>query len=132
MLRRSKKVRTHSPRRLIYILAPCLMLVMLVSLLNASGAFANHTPPGTYVNPVLITVPGSTTPVQSFADPSVIRGTDGFYYAYATTDPLNDADRDASGNLRFHHIPMARSADLVHWTYIGDALPTVPSWMAPD
>jgi arabinan endo-1,5-alpha-L-arabinosidase len=61
----------------------------------------------------------------------VISATDGYYYAYATTDPLADSDRDNGGNLNFHKIPQARSSDLVHWTYIGDAFATNPAYAAP-
>ncbi|HEX8231631.1 MAG TPA: family 43 glycosylhydrolase, partial [Chloroflexia bacterium] len=38
---------------------------------------------------------------------------------------------DGGGNLMFHQIPMARSTDLVHWTYIGDAFASTPSYAAP-
>jgi arabinan endo-1,5-alpha-L-arabinosidase len=69
--------------------------------------------------------------VETFADPAVIRGNDGFYYAYATTDPLHSNDRDSSGNFIFHKVPMARSSDLVNWTYIGDAFSTNPPWLEP-
>ncbi len=38
---------------------------------------------------------------------------------YCTTDPLNDEDRDAEGDLRFRKIPTMRSTDLVNWTFVG-------------
>jgi arabinan endo-1,5-alpha-L-arabinosidase len=65
---------------------------------------------GTYVNPVLD---------ADFPDPSVIQASDGYYYAYATQ------------TLRDHewiNIQVARSADLVHWQHLGDALPDKPGW----
>ncbi|SEP90767.1 family 43 glycosylhydrolase [Streptomyces radiopugnans] len=65
---------------------------------------------GTYVNPV------SRGFADTFADPAVVRGEDGHWYAFGTTDPLR------SGEGRMHSIPIARSADLVDWTYVGDAL----------
>jgi arabinan endo-1,5-alpha-L-arabinosidase len=82
----------------------------------------------------LLINPVSHTFADTFADPTVIRGQDGFWYAYATSDPLR------SGEGTAHHIPMARSADLVDWTYLGDALtgPAAPyvapgaSYWAPD
>ncbi|WP_270886761.1 family 43 glycosylhydrolase [Pedococcus sp. 5OH_020] len=76
----------------------------------------------TYVNPV------SKPFADTFADPSVIRGKDGLWYAYGTSDPLREGERTP------HKVPMARSTDLVHWTYAGDAFTaaTVPSWAAPD
>ena len=74
-----------------------------------------------YRNPLPATIPATGDRVETFADPDVIQGRDGAYYAYGTTDPLNDRDRDAAGALRTHHIPTLRSTDLVHWTYVGDA-----------
>jgi hypothetical protein len=75
-----------------------------------------------YVNPV------SRDVADTFADPSVIRAKDGWWYAYGTTDPL----REGEGTR--HIIPTARSADLVNWTYVGDAFTetTKPSWATPD
>src|SRR5690242_13018396 len=63
-----------------------------------------------YVNPVLD---------ADFPDPSVIRAPDRFYYAYATQTHRNG---------QWVNIQTARSADLVHWQYLGDALPVKPSW----
>src|SRR5215211_8815884 len=78
--------------------------------------------PATYVNPV------SRGFADTFADPSVIRARDGWWYTYGTTDPLRE------GEQARHIIPMARSRDLVHWTYVGDAFTesTLPGWAAPD
>ena len=61
---------------------------------------------------------------DTFADPSVIRGKDGFWYSYGTTDPLKEGEETR------HLIPMARSADLVTWDYVGDAFTeqSVPAW----
>ena len=63
----------------------------------------------TYTNPI------SADFADTFADPVIVRGHDGFWYAYATSDPLREGEHVA------HRVPMARSADLVDWTYIGDA-----------
>jgi arabinan endo-1,5-alpha-L-arabinosidase len=65
---------------------------------------------GTYVNPVLN---------ADFPDPAVIRAPDGYYYAYAT-QTLRDG--------KWMNVQVARSADLVHWHYLGDALPEKPDW----
>ncbi|MEV6847943.1 family 43 glycosylhydrolase [Actinoplanes sp. NPDC051411] len=62
---------------------------------------------------------------DTFADPSLIRGQDGYWYAYATSDPLR------SGSSSPHHIPIARSSDLTHWSYVGDAFSSGTYW-APD
>ncbi len=101
-----------------------LILVMLLVTLGPSNAVASpagsvvasHTPAGTYQNPARITIPGSTRVVETFADPAVIKAKDGFYYSYATKDPLYDGDR-------FRVVPIIRSNDLVHWTYVGEAFP---------
>jgi len=65
---------------------------------------------GTYVNPVLD---------GDFPDPAVILAPDGYYYAYAT-QTLRDGV--------WVNIQVARSADLLHWQQLGDALPEKPSW----
>ncbi|MCU1432495.1 MAG: glycoside hydrolase family 43 protein [Actinotalea sp.] len=63
----------------------------------------------TYSNPV------SQTFADTYADPAVIRGKDGFWYAYGTTDPLLEGERTR------HLLPISRSTDLVSWEYVGDA-----------
>jgi arabinan endo-1,5-alpha-L-arabinosidase len=51
---------------------------------------------------------------------------------YCTTDPLNDSETSGTGEPVFHPLPTMRSTDLVHWTYVGDALPARPSWAGSD
>jgi len=90
--------------------------------------------PGSYENPLEPRVPGDGV-VESCADPTVIRGQqpgDTTWYMYCTTDPLNDEDLDAEGELVFHRIPMMTSTDLVNWTYVGDASDALPSWADPE
>ncbi|WP_246485821.1 glycoside hydrolase family 43 protein [Kribbella qitaiheensis] len=60
-----------------------------------------------------------TNPVYggSFADPQVIAVND-LYYAFATNGPL--------GNVQ-----TLKSADLVSWDQVGDALPELPAWTSP-
>lgn len=67
-------------------------------------------PAGVYANPVLD---------ADFPDPAVIRAPDGFYYAYAT-------QTERGG--KWVNIQLARSADLVTWQHLGDALPAKPGW----
>jgi arabinan endo-1,5-alpha-L-arabinosidase len=74
----------------------------------------------------LLVNPVSQSFADTFADPTVIRGQDGFWYAYATSDPLR------SGSGVAHHIPIARSSDLVKWSYVGDALAGPDAYWAPD
>ncbi|WP_127498183.1 family 43 glycosylhydrolase [Actinoplanes solisilvae] len=66
----------------------------------------------------------STGFADTFADPVVVRGDDGFYYGYGTSDPLREGERTP------HRIPMARSTDLVHWAYVGDAFGDLPAYAA--
>jgi arabinan endo-1,5-alpha-L-arabinosidase len=73
--------------------------------------------------------------VDSCADPTVVRGHGSHsrtWYLYCTTDPLNDRDTAGSGPVTFHPVPTMTSRDLVHWRYVGDALPVKPSWAAAD
>jgi arabinan endo-1,5-alpha-L-arabinosidase len=77
---------------------------------GGSGASAAGQTQKLYANPVID---------DDFPDPAVIHAPDGFYYAYATQ------------TLRGGHwinIQVARSADLVHWEHLGDALPQKPDW----
>lgn len=68
----------------------------------------------TYTNPVYR---------ADFADPTVIHGHDGLFYAYATNTSVNN---------KFYHIQVAKSSDLVDWQIIGDALPVKSSWAEKD
>jgi beta-xylosidase len=86
-----------------------LVVVVGLCLLTASGAGYARETGSTYTNPI------SRDFADTFADPAVIKTKDGYWYAYGTTDPLRE------GEMRFHTIPIARSEDLVDWTYVGDA-----------
>ncbi|MEV4812377.1 family 43 glycosylhydrolase [Micromonospora avicenniae] len=88
-------------------LAAVLGLVLTASAAAPAAAEARTTPH--YRNPISADV-GDT-----FADPVVVRGDDGYWYAYGTTDPLREGEKQP------HRVPTARSADLVDWTYAGDA-----------
>lgn len=68
----------------------------------------------TYQNPVL-------SPV--FADPTIIRAEDGYYYAYATEDYFTH-------ETGVRYVAIFRSANLVDWEDMGDAFATKPSWKA--
>jgi arabinan endo-1,5-alpha-L-arabinosidase len=54
-----------------------------------------------------------------FPDPAVLKAPDGFYYVYAT-----QTEREG----RWVNLQVARSRDLKHWQWIGDALPSKPRW----
>jgi Glycosyl hydrolases family 43 len=53
-----------------------------------------------------------------FPDPDVLE-IGGTYFAYATNS--------VAGNIQ-----IIESSDLAHWSALGDALPTLPRWAAPD
>ena len=63
-----------------------------------------------YTNPVFI---------PTFADPTLIKADDGYFYAYGTEDYWEGKD---------HLIAIIRSKDLVNWKYIGDAFSQKPAW----
>jgi arabinan endo-1,5-alpha-L-arabinosidase len=109
-----------------------LLSAWLVLVASAVGAPAQAAAATSYTNPLTAPLPNDEI-VESCADPSVTYGVEGEgrWYLYCTTDPLHGNDRDASGNLNFHLIPMFSSADLVSWTYEGDAFTTRPAWLAP-
>ncbi|HEV2912456.1 MAG TPA: glycoside hydrolase family 43 protein [Pyrinomonadaceae bacterium] len=81
---------------------------------SSSGSPSGQPPPprpeSVYANPVFDT---------DFPDPTVIRGGDGWYYAYATQTIIKG---------RMINIQVARSRDLIHWKHLGDALPVKPTW----
>ncbi len=61
----------------------------------------------TFTNPV------SEPVADTFADPAIIRGRDGLWYAYGTSDPLK------SGDPTVPLLPVLTSTDLVTWTSAG-------------
>jgi len=88
----------------------------------ASGPAAAAPSGGTYVNPV------SKNFADTYADPAVVKGKDGFWYAIATSDPL----REGEGGR--HIMPISRSTDLVNWTFVSDTFSGTEdvSWAAED
>lgn len=135
-------VQQHTSRRLLHLPLLVAALLVLGLLAPASGAAAppvDHPGkggrnPGFYSNPLEPQIPGGGV-VESCADPMVIQGQqpgDTTWYMYCTTDPLNDEDLAANGDLIFHRIPTMTSEDLVNWTYVGDAFDTLPDWAEPD
>lgn len=79
-----------------------------ITLLILLTTFVAHTQP--IHNPVLD---------SDFPDPTVIKATDGKFYAYATQTKLNG---------KWINIQVATSPDGYSWQIIGDALPTKPAW----
>ncbi len=126
-----------------------LVIPVVAALIGASGLLV-AAPQGaragdsdTYRNPLDITAPDLTTPVDNCADPTVTkqRRANGAYYwwMYCTKDPRNDEDAPPGGPPTFQLIPIYRSSDLVNWTYRGNvfadpgATPSnYPTWVEPD
>jgi arabinan endo-1,5-alpha-L-arabinosidase len=84
----------------------CLFLTSALFDIAATAQRASRS----YINPVFDT---------DFPDPTVIRASDGWYYAYATQTILNG---------KMVNIQVARSLDMVKWEHLGDALPAKPVW----
>ena len=100
-----------------------LALVLLVTTAPAAPATTYATPQlDAYRNPV------SRDFADTFADPAIIKGKDGFWYSFGTSDPLREGTGD------FATLPIARSRNLTDWTYVGDAFdsPQEVSWAAED
>ncbi len=116
-----------------------LIAVLGVSFSSCGGVTTTTTteppsPPAevsTYTNPLPITIPSGGM-VEDCPDPTIIHSQqsgDSNWYMYCTTNPLNDNDR-TGGNYNYHLIKIARSADLVRWTYVGDVFAGRPAWVA--
>lgn len=91
-----------------------ILLLLCASLVGMAGCDqqgaqvvpgAPTTPANSFVNPVID---------SDFPDPSILY-TENTYYAYAT-------------NGYGKHIQVASSPDLLHWTPLPDAMPSLPSW----
>jgi arabinan endo-1,5-alpha-L-arabinosidase len=79
----------------------------------AAVAFMARSDSPSYQNPVLN---------HDAPDPSVIRGGDGFYYAYTTQSDWPTLE----------YMPVLKSPDLINWRHVGDALPELPAWATHD
>ncbi len=117
--------RMHRPGRFF----PGVLALAVVAALGVPTAAAATTTSsgwraGARLSSTVYRNPVSRTVGDTYADPDVVRGTDGWWYAYATSDPLH------SGETTPHYIPMSKSRDLVHWRYAGDAFSaaTLPRW----
>jgi arabinan endo-1,5-alpha-L-arabinosidase len=112
--------------------APCAALLLSSVLIGAAavggrGAAAQRRGAGRADEPAATSRQAAaaprfyTNPVfnQDFPDPTVIRASDGWYYAYATQGPVGK---------QVHNIQAARSRDLVNWERLPDVLPVKPGW----
>lgn len=89
------------------ILVVVLAGLSLILTLGVAPPPATADPPPSFRNPV----GGEIIP--NFADPTMIRGRDGYWYAYATGDPMFPGDH-------YRKLIIARSADLVSWEHVGE------------
>jgi arabinan endo-1,5-alpha-L-arabinosidase len=85
------------------------VLGLVLAATASAPAAAGPDSAGRYRNPI------SADVADTFADPVIVRGADGLWYAYGTSDPLREGEKQA------HRVPTLRSADLVDWTFVGDA-----------
>lgn len=68
----------------------------------------------TYQNPVF---------EPDLADPTFVRASDGWFYAYGTENTWEKGDHKV--------VPIVKSPDLINWQYVGEAFEHKPSWK-PD
>ncbi|NED96148.1 family 43 glycosylhydrolase [Phytoactinopolyspora alkaliphila] len=115
--------RTTTPARIA--LGALITGALVVSSVAASavdaGVGANAPAPGSGVttqNPIS----GSFS--DTYADPAVIRGKDGYWYMYATSDPLHSEPSE------FGLMHVARTLDFADWEYLGTILDDAdrPGW----
>ena len=92
------------------------LTVTLAAAMVLAMAGCGGSADATYMNPVF-------SPV--FADPCIIRGDDGYFYAYATEDYgcFGEEDKVAC-------VPIIKSPDMVKWEYVGDVFSeeNKPDW----
>jgi arabinan endo-1,5-alpha-L-arabinosidase len=91
-----------------------LLIMMSAATLLISGLLAGRTLPATAAPPKTPTYTNAVSDSFSdtFEDPSVILAKNGWWYAYASEDPLRSGDQPG-------RIQVARSKDLAHWEYRG-------------
>src|SRR5215210_403050 len=87
-----------------------LLAVLLLAVPSVRTALPGVTQRAEYTNPVIR---------WDFADPSVLKADDGWYYAYSTENLTIE---------RLAYIQAARSRDLVNWELLPDAMPEKPEW----
>src|SRR5258708_6100138 len=106
--------RSFPLKRVVYVTMALLATLLLFSTTISARAALHKPAPAsaTYVNPVI----AQTTP-----DPAIIKALDGYYYTIATSDFWQGG--------AFHILPIYRSTDLVHWTFVGDSFPARPAWV---
>ena len=87
-----------------------MLAAILLAVPSMRAALPGMTHRATYTNPVIR---------WDFADPTVLKAADGWYYAYSTENLTTE---------RLAYIQAARSRDLVNWELLPDAMPEKPEW----
>ncbi|MFI9780189.1 family 43 glycosylhydrolase [Streptomyces sp. NPDC051956] len=116
--------RPHHPSRARLAVTTALCALTLGLLPPATPTTATAAPAAqaatTYTNPV------TKGTVDTFPDPTMIRGKDGYWYAYGTQNPVFQSRGEDGERM----LPILRSTDMVHWSYAGQVFtPTnQPAW----
>lgn len=87
-----------------------LLFIMAVSVYFVNGWLKEVGPD--FQNPIFEPV---------VADPSIVKGEDGWYYVYGTEDNWGDG-------MGARVVPIVRSQNLVDWEYAGEAFLEKPNW----
>ncbi|MGE5672367.1 MAG: glycoside hydrolase family 43 protein [Mycobacterium leprae] len=90
------------------------LLVLSLALLLLVGCSANQLKQNPYTNPVYN---------HDAPDPTVIRASDGYFYAYTTESPYN-------GQTKL--FPILKSRDMTTWTLVGQVFDQPPAWASHD
>lgn len=83
-------------------------------LINPNAIYAQAVKKTGYQNPVFN---------HDFPDPNLVKGKDGYFYAYSTQ---TNWKKEGFGGS--YVIPILRSKDLMQWEVVGDALKKKPDW----
>ncbi len=104
-----------------YAAGAALLLALPAVAASGTASTAALAEPATYTNPV------SEPFADTYADPAVILAKDGWWYAYATADPLRAGEPAGIGHI-------ARTRDWVTWDYVGTIFDQTnrPSWAEAD
>lgn len=99
---------------LLLLLGACQQQEKTTSTAGTAEQVVDNAAATTYTNPVYD---------ADFADPTVIKAPDGYYYVYGTNTEVNG---------KTMNIQVGRSKNLVNWEHVGDALPNKPGWANKD
>lgn len=100
---------------------PRILGALLVALLLAGGPAVTHS--ASLAGQAQQTTTAYSNPIiaQNAPDPAIIKALDGYYYIVTSSDFWQGGT--------FHLLPIFRSTDLTHWTYVADTFAARPNWM---